>query len=92
MEAPEIAAEDEGIDRRIDMQFREERIKESLGALPDEQLTLIRMAFFDDLSHSEIADKTGLPLGTVKSRIRLAFGKLRRQLETNGVIDAGSHT
>jgi RNA polymerase sigma-70 factor (ECF subfamily) len=50
------------------------------------------MAFFDDLSHSEIAEKTGLPLGTVKSRIRLAFGKLRRQLETNGVIDAGSET
>ena len=92
MEAPETAAEDEGIDRRIDMQFREERIKESLVSLPEEQLTLIRMAFFDDLSHSEIAEKTGLPLGTVKSRIRLAFGKLRRQLETNGVIDAGSET
>ena len=92
MEAPETAAEDEGIDRRIDMQFREERIKESLVSLPEEQLTLIRMAFFDDLSHSEIAEKTGLPLGTVKSRIRLAFGKLRRQLETNGVIDARSET
>jgi RNA polymerase sigma-70 factor (ECF subfamily) len=90
MDAPEIAAEDAGTDRKIDMQFREERIKESLTALPEEQLLLIRMAFFDDLSHSEIAEKTGLPLGTVKSRIRLAFSKLRRQLETNGVIDAGS--
>ncbi len=90
MEAPEIVAEDIEVDRKIDMQFREGRIKESLMILPEEQLSLIRMAFFDDLSHSEIAEKTGLPLGTVKSRIRLAFSKLRRQLETNGVIDAGS--
>jgi len=57
--------------------------------LPEEQLSLVRMAFFDDLSHSEIAEKTGLPLGTVKSRIRLAFTKLRRSLEANGVVDAG---
>ena len=90
MEAPDIPAEDEGVDRKIDMQFREERIKDSLSILPEEQLILIRMAFFDDLSHSEIAEKTGLPLGTVKSRIRLAFSKLRRQLETSGVINAGS--
>jgi RNA polymerase sigma-70 factor (ECF subfamily) len=90
MEAPEIPAEDIGVDRKIDMEFREKQIKESLAVLPDEQRLLIRMAFFDDLSHSEIAEKTGLPLGTVKSRIRLAFSKLRRQLETSGVIDAGS--
>lgn len=89
MEAPEIAAEDEGADRRIDMQVREDRIRASLEGLPEEQLSLVRMAFFDDLSHSEIAEKTGLPLGTVKSRIRLAFTKLRRSLEANGVIDAG---
>lgn len=89
MDAPEIAAEDEGADRRIDMQVREDRIRVSLEGLPEEQLSLVRMAFFDDLSHSEIAEKTGLPLGTVKSRIRLAFTKLRRSLEANGVIDAG---
>jgi RNA polymerase sigma-70 factor (ECF subfamily) len=45
----------------------------------------VRLAFFDGLSHSEIATKTGLPLGTVKSRIRLAFSRLRRSLEANGV-------
>ena len=89
MDAPEIPAEDEGADRRIDMQVREDRIRASLEGLPEEQLSLVRMAFFDDLSHSEIAEKTGLPLGTVKSRIRLAFTKLRRSLEANGVIDAG---
>ena len=89
MDAPEIPAEDEGADRRIDMQVREDRIRASLEGLPEEQFSLVRMASFDDLSHSEIAEKTGLPLGTVKSRIRLAFTKLRRSLEANGVIDAG---
>ena len=44
-------------------------------------MTLLRAAFFLGQSHSEIAEATGLPLGTVKSRIRLAFGKLRKVLE-----------
>ena len=70
------------------MQFREDRMRISLSTLPEPQLQLIRMAFFDDLSHSEIADRTGLPLGTVKSRIRLAFTKLRRALESDGVVEA----
>jgi RNA polymerase sigma-70 factor (ECF subfamily) len=56
-------------------------------ALPEEQLALVRLAFFDGLSHSDIATKTGLPLGTVKSRIRLAFTRLRRNLEAVGVVE-----
>jgi DNA-directed RNA polymerase specialized sigma24 family protein len=48
----------------------------------------VRLAFFESLSHSEIAERTGLPLGTVKSRIRLAFGRLRKTLESAGVEDA----
>ena len=56
--------------------------------LPEEQRALVRLAFFDSLSHSEIAARTGLPLGTVKSRIRLAFSRLRRVLEAGGVDDA----
>jgi RNA polymerase sigma-70 factor (ECF subfamily) len=35
------------------------------------------MAFFEDLSHAEVAERLSIPLGTVKSRLRLAFGKLR---------------
>lgn len=89
LDAPEIADETPDADRKIDLEFREDKIRSSLKELPAEQLELVRFAFFEGLSHSEIADKTGLPLGTVKSRIRLAFTKLRRTLESEGVIDAG---
>jgi RNA polymerase sigma-70 factor (ECF subfamily) len=49
-------------------------------SLPEEQLSVIRMSFFDGLPHSQIADLLGLPLGTVKSRIRLALQRLRDRL------------
>ena len=55
-----------------------------LAKLPHEQLELLQAAFYEGLSHSEIATRFGLPLGTVKSRIRLAFGRLRGQLEPGG--------
>lgn len=71
----------------MDAQMRDERVRESLKHLPEEQLQLVRMAFFQGLSHSQISEETGLPLGTVKSRIRLAFSRLRKSLETDGPID-----
>ena len=52
----------------------------ALAALPAPQRALIEQAFYGDLSHSEIAAETGLPLGTIKSRIRLALEKLRQQM------------
>lgn len=53
---------------------------EALKALPPEQAELVHMAYFDDMSHREIAAERSLPLGTVKSRIRLALGRLRQDL------------
>ncbi len=60
---------------------REAAVRAAMKDLPEDQLTLLRLAFFDGLSHREIADKTGVPLGTVKSRLRLAFQKLRGKLD-----------
>lgn len=51
-----------------------------LQTLPDDQLQVVRLAFFEGLSHSEICERLDLPLGTVKSRLRLAFGKLRKAM------------
>jgi RNA polymerase sigma factor (sigma-70 family) len=55
-------------------------IAAAMDQLPEEQAVMLRMAFYEDKAHSEIADETGLPLGTVKSRLRLAMGKLRSLL------------
>lgn len=59
----------------------EAQVRDVIQTLPEEQLTLLKAAFYEGLSHSEIARKFGLPLGTVKSRIRLAFLRLRGTLE-----------
>jgi RNA polymerase sigma factor (sigma-70 family) len=64
----------------MEAQEETERLGRALAALPGPQRTLIERAFYGDLSHSEIAAETGLPLGTIKSRIRLALEKLRHQM------------
>lgn len=60
-------------DDSLDASQREVLIRGALKVLPREQLDLVRLAFFDGLTHTEIAAQTDLPLGTVKSRLRLAF-------------------
>lgn len=52
-------------------------IRAALEQLPPERRRLVGLAFFDDLSHSEIAELTGLPLGTIKSHLRRAIYSLR---------------
>lgn len=57
-----------------------EKIQGLVNSLPDEQRKSIELAFFEGLTHSEIAQKTGDPLGTVKTRIRLALTAIRKAL------------
>jgi RNA polymerase sigma-70 factor (ECF subfamily) len=57
------------------------RMKELMRGLSADQLLVIRKAFFEDKTHTAIAEELVLPLGTVKSRIRLALGKLREALD-----------
>jgi RNA polymerase sigma-70 factor (ECF subfamily) len=82
-------ADDANLDGELDLRQREAAVRLALDSLPEEQLSLVRLAFFDGLSHSQISEQTGLPLGTVKSRIRLGFNRLRRTLEAGGVAEAG---
>jgi RNA polymerase sigma-70 factor (ECF subfamily) len=68
-----------------EVQQETERLGAALAQLPVKQRALIERAYFGDLSHSEIAAETGLPLGTIKSRIRLALERLRHQLDVKAM-------
>ncbi|MEM9127908.1 MAG: sigma-70 family RNA polymerase sigma factor [Pseudomonadota bacterium] len=65
----------------LTLQQESEQLRQALAGLPDAQRELIERAYFGDLSHSQIAAETGLPLGTIKSRIRLALERLRHAMK-----------
>lgn len=79
-----IEDDQEGVEFKINKEQESQRIALALTDLPTDQAQIIRMSFYDGLSHSEIAKHLKIPLGTVKSRIRLAFARLRasEHLET----------
>jgi len=62
------------------IQEESEQLARAISELPEKQRVLIERAYYGDLSHSEIAAETGLPLGTIKSRIRLALERLRHAM------------
>lgn len=64
-----------------ELKERDARISNALASLPPDQLDVMKMHFFEDEPHSVIAERLGLPLGTVKSRLRLAFDKIRNELD-----------
>lgn len=66
--------------RDVELTQQAEAIKAAMGSLPDEQREMIELAYFGGLSQSEIAKERGIPLGTVKTRMRMAMQKLRVEL------------
>jgi len=85
---PELDANDPALvpdtpaqaDDEVIAEQRGELVRAALDKLPEEQRELVRLAFYNGWSHGQLADETNLPLGTVKSRLRLAFGRLRQEL------------
>lgn len=57
------------------------RLKAALAGLPDEQRVVLVLGYFEGLSSSEIAERIGVPIGTVKSRVAAAMGKMRKVME-----------
>ena len=69
---------------------RRDQVREGLNTLPQEQLKILELAYFSGYKHVEIADLLGLPLGTVKGRMRLGLKKLRGHFEARGIGEKGT--
>jgi RNA polymerase sigma-70 factor, ECF subfamily len=72
-----IEDDQQNAEYKINQEQKNRRVSLALTDLPSDQAQIIRMSFYDGFSHSEIAKQLEIPLGTVKSRIRLAFARLR---------------
>jgi RNA polymerase sigma-70 factor (ECF subfamily) len=69
-------------DEAVAEKERQERVQAALAELPPEQKEVVSLAYLEGLSHSEIAERLGVPLGTVKSRMRIAYQKIRQALDS----------
>ena len=80
---PALVREPEPLaDDQLAVKDRRAAVREYVATLPEEQRQAVHLSFVEGLSHQEIADRLELPLGTVKSRLRLSFSKLRPMLRT----------
>ena len=80
-EDPLFAPEPEATpEQEAETATRDAQVRAALATLTPDQLQVVRLAFFTGLSHGEIAEKLDAPLGTVKSRLRLSFRRLRGEL------------
>src|ERR671912_1407739 len=66
-----------------------EQVREALGTLPPEQLKILELAYFSGYTHVEISELLGVPLGTVKGRMRLGLKKIRGHFEARGMAATG---
>ena len=71
----------------VSLSLERTAVIEAIASLPSEQRQAIELAYFGGYSHREIADMTQVPLGTVKSRMRLALEKLSSYLRGRGLVD-----
>ncbi len=88
-EPPEIGWElflvgDEDVEEAVQRSWDREAVVAALAGLPAEQRRCLELAYFEGLSHREIAQTLSIPLGTVKTRLRMALEKLERALRAQG--------
>ena len=75
------------LENHIELSQRREQVRVALATLPEEQKNALALAYFRGYTHREIAKVLDLPIGTVKTRIRLGMQKLRIQLEEIAVLE-----
>jgi RNA polymerase sigma-70 factor, ECF subfamily len=83
----EIEADEDSPEEQVEWMVEQKRIRQGIAGLPIDQRQVVELAFFQGMTHSQMADFLGEPLGTVKSRVRLAMQRLRSILIEQGVVD-----
>lgn len=78
----EVEKIDADVSERVLQSLSRDNVRAALAGVPDDQRRAIEMAYFEGLTHVEIAEALELPLGTVKSRLRLGLEKMRAALKT----------
>jgi RNA polymerase sigma-70 factor (ECF subfamily) len=76
------------VEERVEITHRQQRVRHAVAQLPEEQRQALAYAYFQGYTHREIAELSGEPLGTIKTRIRLAMQKLRQYLEEENIAKA----
>ncbi len=79
-EMESVPSDEDLPDESLNREQQRERIRKALETLPPEQFEVVHLSYVEGLSHNEIAEVLGAPLGTVKSRMRLAYQKIREDL------------
>jgi len=79
-EIDERPSEDDSPYDEVHREQQRERVAAALETLTPEQHEVVRLSYIEGLTHTDIAERLGVPLGTVKSRMRLAYGKIRERL------------
>lgn len=85
-DVPDTMPADDALEDRAFAMLDAASVRSALASLPEDQRTPIELGFFGALTHAEIARRTGIPLGTIKTRIRAGLRRLRAQLD--GVVTA----
>jgi len=76
-----VLPEPRNLQRAVEENHLMDQVRVAVETLPSEQQSPLHMAYFEGLTHTEISERTGTPLGTVKTRIRAALATVRRALE-----------
>lgn len=84
-DVPERASEAASADDDYQAKQTRDLLRDAMEDLPADQIEVLQKAFFEDKSHSVVAEELKLPLGTVKSRIRLALSRMRSKLPENQI-------
>ena len=81
----DAAAQESPVEAQVERTWQQQQVWEGLQAIPEDQRTVLELAYFEGMSQSQISEHLSLPLGTIKTRVRLGVEKLERLLVAAGL-------